>query len=111
MLDTIKLIALGVIAVLAAIAANYARPDDPAYLVNALIVMLVAGFMFVRVLRQMGNEQPSLDPHPENEYLDGVVRAGVIATSFWGVTGFLVGVVIAFQLAFPALNLSDWTMG
>lgn len=111
MLDTIKLIALGVIAVLAAIAANYARPDDPAYLVNALIVMLVAGFMFVRVLRQMGNEQPALDPHPQNEYLDGVVRAGVIATAFWGVTGFLVGVVIAFQLAFPALNLSDWTMG
>ena len=111
MLDTIKLIALGVIAVLAAIAANYARPDDPAYLVNALIVMLVAGFMFVRVLRQMGNEQPALDPHPQNEYLDGVVRAGVIATAFWGVTGFLVGVVIAFQLAFPALNLSDITMG
>ncbi|MCV2448227.1 MULTISPECIES: cytochrome-c oxidase, cbb3-type subunit I [Paracoccus] len=111
MLDTIKLIALGVIAVLAALAANYARPDDPAYLVNALIVMLAAGFMFMRVLRQMGNEQPLLDPHPENEYLDGVVRAGVVATAFWGVVGFLVGVVIAFQLAFPALNLSDFTMG
>ncbi|ARC35886.1 cytochrome-c oxidase, cbb3-type subunit I [Paracoccus yeei] len=111
MLDTIKLIALGVIAVLAAIAANQARPDDPAYLVNALIVMLVAGFMFVRVLRQMGNEQPALEPAPQTEYFDGVVRAGVIATSFWGVVGFLVGVVIAFQLAFPALNLSDLTHG
>src|SRR5690606_32134710 len=88
MLDTIKLIALGSIAVLAAIAANYARPDDPAYLVNALIVMLVAGVMFVRVLRQMGNEQPSLEPHPETEYMDGVVRAGVIATAFWGAVGF-----------------------
>ena len=53
MLDTIKLIALGTIAVLAAIAANYARPDDPAYLVNALIVMLAAAVMFIRVLRQM----------------------------------------------------------
>jgi cytochrome c oxidase cbb3-type subunit 1 len=29
---------------------------------------------------------------------------------FWGVVGFLVGVVIAFQLAFPALNLGlEWT--
>jgi cytochrome c oxidase cbb3-type subunit 1 len=39
------------------------------------------------------------------KYLDGVVRAGVIATVFWGITGFLVGVVIALQLAFPELNL------
>ena len=46
MLNTIKLIALGCIAVLAAMAANYARPDDPAYMVNALIVMLAAGFTF-----------------------------------------------------------------
>ncbi|MDS9468541.1 cytochrome-c oxidase, cbb3-type subunit I [Paracoccus sp. MBLB3053] len=111
MLDTIKLIALGVIAVLAAIAANWARPDDPAYGVNALIIMLLAGFLFIRVLRGMGNEQPALDPHPETEYFDSVVRAGVIATAFWGVVGFLVGVVIAFQLAFPALNLSDLTQG
>ncbi|MDF3853018.1 cytochrome-c oxidase, cbb3-type subunit I [Paracoccus sp. P2] len=111
MLDTIKLIALGTIAVLAAIGANYARPDDPAYLVNALIVMLAAGIMFLRVLRQMGNEQPSLEPHPETQYMDDVVRAGVIATALWGVVGFLVGVIIAFQLAFPALNLSDLTVG
>jgi cytochrome c oxidase cbb3-type subunit 1 len=111
MLDTIKLIALGAIAVLAAIAANYARPDDPAYLVSALIVMLVASVMFIRVLRQMGNAQPSLDPAPQTEYFDSVVRAGVTATAFWGVVGFLVGVVIAFQLAFPVLNFSDYTMG
>lgn len=43
-------------------------------------------------------------------YLDGVIRAGVIATVFWGIVGFLVGVVIALQLAFPALNLDlPWT--
>ena len=38
------------------------------------------------------------------EYNDAVVKAGVIATLFWGIAGFLVGVVIAFQLAFPAIN-------
>jgi len=38
-------------------------------------------------------------------YMDGVIRAGAIATVFWGVVGLLVGVVIAAQLAFPALNL------
>ena len=37
-------------------------------------------------------------------YNDSVVRAGVIATVFWGVIGFSVGLVIALQLAFPVLN-------
>ena len=37
-------------------------------------------------------------------YADGVVKAGAIATLFWGVVGFTVGVVIAFQLTYPALN-------
>jgi cytochrome c oxidase cbb3-type subunit 1 len=43
-------------------------------------------------------------------YDEGVVRLFTIATVFWGVVGFLVGVVIAFQLAFPILNLDlPWT--
>lgn len=78
---------------------------------NALIVMFAAAIVFIRVLRQMGNEQPSLDPDPQMNYMDGVVRAGVIATALWGVVGFLVGVIIAFQLAFPALNLSELMHG
>ena len=42
--------------------------------------------------------------------MDDVVRAGCIATMFWGVVGLLVGVVIALQLAFPLLNLDlEWT--
>jgi cytochrome c oxidase cbb3-type subunit 1 len=38
-------------------------------------------------------------------YDDEVIRWGVIATVFWGVVGFLVGIVIAAQLSFPLLNL------
>ena len=34
-------------------------------------------------------------------YEDGVIRAGVIATMFWGVVGMSVGVIIACQLAWP----------
>ncbi len=105
MWDYIKIALLGAIAVFAAIAANYAH--DLAYMANALMVMLAAAITFIVVLRGTGNEQPALDPHPETEYNDGVVRAGVIATSFWGVVGFLVGVTIAFQLAFPMLNFSE----
>jgi cytochrome c oxidase cbb3-type subunit 1 len=43
-------------------------------------------------------------------YNEDVVRAFTIATVFWGVVAFLVGVVIALQLAFPIFNLGlEWT--
>jgi cytochrome c oxidase cbb3-type subunit 1 len=49
-------------------------------------------------------------PDDESKYDDDLIRFGVIATVFWGMAGFLVGLVIALQLAFPALNLGlEWT--
>jgi cytochrome c oxidase cbb3-type subunit 1 len=43
-------------------------------------------------------------------YHDGVIRAGTIASLFWGVVGFLAGLTIALQLAFPELNFHlPWT--
>ncbi|MEJ2121355.1 MAG: cytochrome-c oxidase, cbb3-type subunit I [Alphaproteobacteria bacterium] len=46
--------------------------------------------------------------HPA--YNERVVRQFVIATVFWGVAAFLVGVFIALQLTFPVLNLDlPWT--
>jgi cytochrome c oxidase cbb3-type subunit I len=39
-----------------------------------------------------------------SSYDEEVVRLFVIATIFWGIVGFTVGVFIAFQLAYPALN-------
>ena len=91
MLDYHKLVILALIAVAAAIAANYGL--DLAYQVHAVIIMLVAGGMFLWVLRS--TDEPRA-PIRQDQYMDGVIRAGVIATAFWGVTGFLVGVVIAF---------------
>ena len=47
-----------------------------------------------------------MSPAPMNPaYDEDVVRLFVIATVFWGVVAFLAGTYIAFQLAFPALNL------
>jgi cytochrome c oxidase cbb3-type subunit 1 len=44
------------------------------------------------------------------DYVLDPVRAFAIATMFWGVVGFLMGVVIASQLAWPLLNLNlEWT--
>lgn len=46
----------------------------------------------------------------DSPYNEDVVKKFVIAATFWGVVGFLVGVVIALQLAFPVLNLDlEWT--
>ncbi|MEZ5710612.1 MAG: cytochrome-c oxidase, cbb3-type subunit I [Blastomonas sp.] len=41
----------------------------------------------------------------QGKYDDDPVRWGVIATIFWGMAGFLAGLYIALELAFPALNL------
>lgn len=41
-------------------------------------------------------------------YNDDVVKLFTLATVFWGVVGFLVGIVIASQLAFPSLNIEPY---
>jgi len=47
---------------------------------------------------------------PQVVYEESTIRLFTIATVFWGLVGFLVGVVIALQLAFPILNLDlEWT--
>ena len=40
----------------------------------------------------------------QNTYNYGVVKVAVIFAMFWGIAGFLVGDIIAWQLAYPALN-------
>ncbi|MFN3230156.1 MAG: cytochrome-c oxidase, cbb3-type subunit I [Asticcacaulis sp.] len=48
----------------------------------------------------MGQSGDKLN-NDSGKYMDGVVRAGVIASMFWGIVGFTVGCLIAAQLAFP----------
>ncbi len=97
MWDFVKLVVLGAVVVLAAIAANYAR--DVAYLVHALIFMAAAGAVFLYTLRNVGKVKVA-----DTGYMDGVIRYGVIATAAWGLVGFFMGVWIASELAFPGLN-------
>lgn len=106
MFDTLKLIVLALVMLIAALGADWAR--DPAYMVHALLVMLVAAGLFFWQLRGMPVEDAGpVAPRAPQGYMDGPIRYGVIATAFWGVVGFLVGTFIAFQLAFPALNI-EW---
>jgi cytochrome c oxidase cbb3-type subunit 1 len=46
-------------------------------------------------------------PADQGLYDDTPIRWGVIATLFWGVAGFLAGLYIALQLAYPALNFGS----
>lgn len=100
MVDVIVLTLLGLVVLFAGMAINFAQ--DLAYQAQAIIVLAVAGWVFLRQLRQMGEPARTA---PSQGYMDDVIRAGVIATTAWGVVGFMAGTYIAFQLAFPALNL------
>jgi cytochrome c oxidase cbb3-type subunit 1 len=43
-------------------------------------------------------------------YFDGPIRVATLACVFWGVVGFVVGDILAWQLAFPWLNFDlPWT--
>ncbi|WP_339108978.1 cytochrome-c oxidase, cbb3-type subunit I [Thioclava sp. GXIMD4216] len=104
MWDYLKLAMLGLVAVLAAIAASYGR--DLAYTVNAIEVFVAAVIALIWVMRGMEKSKPV----SQTEYFDSVIRYGVVATVLWGIVGFLVAVFIAFQLAFPVLNF-EWAQG
>lgn len=41
-------------------------------------------------------------------YNDGIVKLFSIACIFWGIAGFLVGLIIALQMAFPELNFEPY---
>src|SRR3989338_3345028 len=77
-----------------------AATDDPLYRFQALIFVaaaVVGGFALNAAMAA------GLLVNDQSKYMDGVVRAGVIATMFWGAVGMLVGVVIAAQLSWPDL--------
>lgn len=52
-----------------------------------------------------GQQEAARGPLEKFVYDDGIVRLFATATVIWGVVGMLVGVIVALQLAFPALNL------
>ena len=86
-----------------------AATNDWAFSVHMAIVAIAAmlallgstsGFDFV------AQRFPALSPQKASTYDDDLIRWGVIATIFWGLAGFLAGLLIALQLAFPALNFN-----
>ena len=89
---------LGIAAILALIAT--ALTDDPAFRFHGYILMAASVLALSAMTIGIAHGRFRSDP---GRYQDGVIRAGVIATMFWGVVGMTVGVLIASQLAWPEI--------
>ncbi|MDP2618560.1 MAG: cytochrome-c oxidase, cbb3-type subunit I [Hyphomicrobiales bacterium] len=83
------------------------KAEDGLFAAHAWVVVLACLVTIAIRIRTMPSGGGKVE---KSKYLDSVVRAGTIATLFWGIAGFLVGLVIALQLAYPVLNLDlPWT--
>lgn len=84
-----------------------AEAEDSAFAVQMGIVALAAlTTLWITLSRTDFEVLAGRKPAPvETGYYDDVIRWGTIATLFWGIAGFAVGLYIALQLAFPMLNL------
>ncbi|HEX7789336.1 MAG TPA: cbb3-type cytochrome c oxidase subunit I, partial [Afipia sp.] len=82
-----------------------AKAADTPMAIHASIFLLafLAG-IFALVSRHFNALEQHVGADDGTGYNDGVVKAGVIATLFWGVAGMLAGLYLASELAFPALN-------
>ncbi|KZK85356.1 hypothetical protein PsAD13_01892 [Pseudovibrio sp. Ad13] len=79
---------------------------------TALIALAsLAGIFFIFRRYFDGNNSPApLEINGKPNYNMGPVKFATWASVFWGIAGFSVGVIIASQLAFPALNFDlPWT--
>ena len=85
-----------------------ARTSDPVMAWHGgLFIAFSVGGIFLLIRRHFA-AAPAADAGLV--YNDAVTRAGVVISMFWGVVGFLAGLAIALQLAFPILNLDlPWT--
>jgi cytochrome c oxidase cbb3-type subunit 1 len=83
---------------------------DNLFQTHITILCLILGVSTVVLLRRVEFAAPGQPFSQEDTsgYMDDVIRYGVIATLFWGITGFLVGVAIAAQLAWPELNIQPY---
>jgi cytochrome c oxidase cbb3-type subunit 1 len=106
---------VSLIAVLAivALACLYiaAKTIEPAFAFHmALGVIASAAAIFAIFQRYSGRaaEMPPLEIDGKPNYNMGPVKFSSLMALFWGVAGMAVGIYIAFELAFPWLNIAPW---
>jgi cytochrome c oxidase cbb3-type subunit 1 len=103
-----EVLLLAAATLLAFVAAGFA--SDDLFAAHAWVLFAVFALATVFMMRKVEFSTPggAKVEADKSGYVDDVVRYGVIATLFWGVVGFLVGVIIAAQLAWPVLNIEPW---
>ncbi|MEO6609481.1 MAG: cytochrome-c oxidase, cbb3-type subunit I [Aestuariivirga sp.] len=101
-------IALALATFLALLAA--AAGTDAQFRTHMWVAFTVLGIASIFAFRRIQFAKPgqTLPVEDTSGYLDGVIRYGVIATLFWGIAGFLVGIIIASELAWPLLNIEPF---
>ncbi|MFH1796393.1 MAG: cytochrome-c oxidase, cbb3-type subunit I [Pseudomonadota bacterium] len=98
------IIGVGLFAFVALLGAAFAT--DNLFAQHMWVLFFVLGASTVVLMRTTALAPAT--PADPSAYLDGPIRYGSIATMFWGVVGFLVGVIVALQLAYPDLNIEPW---
>ena len=95
-------VALVLVVVLIVSVVGAANAVDQAFRAHAFMFAIAsaAGLAVLLGWHELSERQPRFD---KTFYEDGIVKAGIVATMFWGIAGFLVGLVIALQLTFPSL--------
>ena len=74
--------------------------------IHGLVFLLGSGLAGLYVLMRPFRPGPATS----SAYFDGPVKVATLFAVFWGIAGFLVGDILAWQLAFPALNFDlPWT--
>ncbi len=74
------------------------RAEDHGF--QVAMTIFSGAFTLAAIVLTGGLASGSFKPQP-SKYMDGVIKAGVIASVFWGIVGMLVGLVLASQLAWP----------
>jgi cytochrome c oxidase cbb3-type subunit 1 len=88
-----------------------AKTIEPAYAFHmALGVVFAAAAIFAIFQRYSARPagMPPLEIDGKPNYNFGPVKFCSLAALFWGLAGMAVGIYIAFELAFPWLNIAPW---
>jgi len=99
--DGAALVGLGAAVFLGLIVAAFGL--DQGFRIHGWIFIACCAWAIFWLANRMVNNSGGIED-VGNSYADDVIKATIIASIFWGIAGFAVGLILSLQLAFPALN-------
>ncbi len=103
---TAVLAVLGLVCLYAA-----AKTIEPAYAFHMALGVVAAAAGIFAIFQRYATRSPEMPPleiDGKPNYNFGPVKFTSLAALFWGLAGMAVGIYIAFELAFPWLNIAPW---